>query len=65
MDAQTQLAGAVEKERAAVDELHGLKAQVASLESQNSLLRQEKSRLQGLLEAEKTRREKLEDDLSR
>ncbi|XP_012696646.2 TATA element modulatory factor isoform X2 [Clupea harengus] len=65
VDAQTQLAGAVEKERAAVDELHGLKAQVASLESQNSLLRQEKSRLQGLLEAEKTRREKLEDDLSR
>ncbi|KAL2091395.1 hypothetical protein ACEWY4_013658 [Coilia grayii] len=65
VEAQAQLAIAVEKERAATDELHGLKAQVASLESQSSLLRQEKGRLQGLLEAEKTRREKLEDDISR
>ncbi|XP_063071019.1 TATA element modulatory factor [Engraulis encrasicolus] len=65
VDAQAQLAVAVEKERAATDELHGLKAQVASLESQSSLLRQEKGRLQGLLEAEKSRRETLEDDISR
>ncbi|XP_041944575.1 TATA element modulatory factor isoform X2 [Alosa sapidissima] len=65
VDAEAQLAVAVEKERAATDELHGLKAQVASLESQSSLLRQEKGRLQGLLEAEKSRRERLEDDISR
>ncbi|XP_062401884.1 TATA element modulatory factor isoform X2 [Sardina pilchardus] len=65
VDAEAQLAVAVEKERAATDELHGLRAQVASLESQSSLLRQEKGRLQGLLEAEKSRRERLEDDISR
>ncbi|XP_064161795.1 TATA element modulatory factor [Anguilla rostrata] len=65
VDAQAQLAVAVEKERSAAEELLAIKAQLASLESQNSLLRQEKGRLQGQLDAEKTRREKLEDDGSR
>ncbi|MFT7801451.1 TATA element modulatory factor [Arapaima gigas] len=64
-DTQAQLAVAVEKERSATEELLGVKAQLASLESQNSLLRQEKGRLQGQLDVEKTRREKLEDDSSR
>uniref|UniRef100_A0AAR2JEH7 TATA element modulatory factor 1 TATA binding domain-containing protein n=1 Tax=Pygocentrus nattereri TaxID=42514 RepID=A0AAR2JEH7_PYGNA len=62
---QAQLAVAVEKERSATEELHAIKAQLASLESQNSNLRQEKGRLQGQLDAERTRREKLEDDNSR
>ena len=64
-EAQAQLAVAVEKERSATEELHAIKAQLASLESQNSILRQEKGRLQGQLDAERTRREKLEDDNSR
>ncbi|KAI1890959.1 hypothetical protein AGOR_G00158950 [Albula goreensis] len=65
VEAQAQLAVAVEKERSAAEELLVIKAQLASLESQNSLLRQEKGRLQGQLDAEKSRREKLEDDNSR
>ncbi|KAJ8259758.1 hypothetical protein GJAV_G00173070 [Gymnothorax javanicus] len=65
VDAQAQLAVAVEKERSAAEELLAIKAQLASLDSQNSLLRQEKGRLQGQLDAEKSRREKLEDDSSR
>ncbi|KAL6464362.1 hypothetical protein MHYP_G00266790 [Metynnis hypsauchen] len=64
-EAQAQLAVAVEKERSAIEELHAIKAQLASLESQSSILRQEKGRLQGQLDAERTRREKLEDDNSR
>ncbi|XP_036415051.1 TATA element modulatory factor isoform X2 [Colossoma macropomum] len=64
-EAQAQLAVAVEKERSATEELHAIKAQLVSLESQNSILRQEKGRLQGQLDAERTRREKLEDDNSR
>ncbi|TRZ00802.1 hypothetical protein DNTS_009756 [Danionella cerebrum] len=64
-DAQTQLAVSVEKERSATEELLANRAQLTSLESQASLLRQEKGRLQGQLDAERMRRETLEDDLSR
>ncbi|XP_067287015.1 TATA element modulatory factor isoform X2 [Pseudorasbora parva] len=64
-DAQAQLAVSIEKERSATEELLAIRAQIASLESQASLLRQEKGRLQGQLDAEKMRREKLEDDFSR
>lgn len=64
-EAQAQLAIAVEKERSATEEIHAIKAQLASLESQNSFLRQEKGRLQGQLDVEKTRRETLENDSSR
>ncbi|XP_016098069.1 TATA element modulatory factor-like isoform X1 [Sinocyclocheilus grahami] len=64
-DAQAQLAVSVEKERSATEELLAIRAQIASLESQASLLRQEKGRLQGQLDAERMRREKLEDDFSR
>ncbi|XP_043108351.1 TATA element modulatory factor [Puntigrus tetrazona] len=64
-EAQTQLAISVEKERSATEELLAIRAQIASLESQTSLLRQEKGRLQGQLDAERVRREKLEDDFSR
>lgn len=63
--AQGQLAIAVEKERAASEELMSFKSQLASLESQNSLFRQEKARLLSQLEAEKSKREKLEDDCCR
>lgn len=65
MDAQSQLAVAVEKERAATEELRSLKSQQASLESQNSLVRQEKARLLAQLDAEKSKREKAEDDSNR
>ncbi|CDQ82888.1 unnamed protein product [Oncorhynchus mykiss] len=64
-EAQAQLAVAVEKERAATEELLAINAQLVSLESQNSLLRQEKGRLHCQLDTEKTRLEKLEDDSSR
>ncbi|XP_051768190.1 TATA element modulatory factor isoform X2 [Ctenopharyngodon idella] len=64
-DAQAQLAVSIEKERSATEELLAIRAQIASLESQASLLRQEKGRLQGQLDAERMRREKLEDDFSR
>ncbi|XP_051956922.1 TATA element modulatory factor [Xyrauchen texanus] len=64
-DAQAQLAVSVEKERSATEELHAIRAQIASLESQTSLLRQDKGRLQGQLDAERMRLEKLEDDFSR
>ncbi|XP_017280723.1 TATA element modulatory factor [Kryptolebias marmoratus] len=65
VEAQVQLAVAVEKERSATEELLSIKAQLASLESQNSLLRQEKARFLAQLEAEKNKREKLEDESSR
>ncbi|KAK7119568.1 hypothetical protein R3I94_021407 [Phoxinus phoxinus] len=64
-DAQAQLAVSIQKERSATEELLAIRAQIASLDSQASLLRQEKGRLQGQLDAEKMRREKLEDDFSR
>ncbi|KAM9860211.1 TATA element modulatory factor isoform 2-T2 [Aulostomus maculatus] len=65
VDAQAQLAVAVEKERSATEDLLSIKSQLASLESQNSLLRQEKVRVLALLDAEKNKREKLEDESSR
>uniref|UniRef100_A0A673B103 TATA element modulatory factor 1 n=1 Tax=Sphaeramia orbicularis TaxID=375764 RepID=A0A673B103_9TELE len=65
VDAQAQLAVAVEKERSATEELLSIKSQLASLESQNSLLRQEKARVLAQLDTEKNKREKLEDDSSR
>ncbi|XP_077059224.1 TATA element modulatory factor isoform X3 [Siphateles boraxobius] len=64
-DAQAQLGVSIEKERSATEELLAIRAQIASLDSQASLLRQEKGRLQGQLDAEKMRREKMEDDFSR
>ncbi|KAK1799904.1 hypothetical protein P4O66_006411 [Electrophorus voltai] len=64
-EAQAQLAVAVEKERSATEELYTIKAQLASLESQNSLLRQEKGRVHGQLDAERARREGLENESSR
>ncbi|XP_061779789.2 TATA element modulatory factor [Nerophis lumbriciformis] len=65
VEAQAQLAAAVEKERSATEELLSIKCQLASLESQNSLLRQEKVRLLALVETEKNRRENVEDDSGR
>ncbi|XP_068598567.1 TATA element modulatory factor isoform X2 [Brachionichthys hirsutus] len=65
MDAQTQLAVSVEKERSAMEEMLSLKSQLASLESQNSLVRQEKTRLVVQLDGERNKREKLEDESSR
>ncbi|XP_078062575.1 TATA element modulatory factor [Mustelus asterias] len=64
-DGQAQLAAAVEKERSASEELLTLRTQVSSLDSQNSLLRQEKSRLQAQLESERVRLEKTEDESNR
>lgn len=64
-DAQAQLAIAVEKERSASEELMSFKSQLVSLESQNSLFRQEKARLLSHVEAEKNKREKLEDECCR
>ncbi|XP_061689025.1 TATA element modulatory factor isoform X2 [Syngnathoides biaculeatus] len=65
VEAEAQLAVAIEKERSATEELLSIKCQLVSLESQNTLLRQEKVRSLALLETEKCRREKLEDDSSR
>uniref|UniRef100_A0A8C0G818 TATA element modulatory factor 1 n=1 Tax=Chelonoidis abingdonii TaxID=106734 RepID=A0A8C0G818_CHEAB len=53
-ESQALLAAAAERERAATEELLSNKIQVSSTESQNSLLRQENSRLQAQLEAEST-----------
>ncbi|KAM3620885.1 uncharacterized protein V6R79_003300 [Siganus canaliculatus] len=65
VDAQAQLAVAVEKERSATEELLAIKSQLASLESQNSTVRQEKARLLAQLETERSKREKLEDESNR
>ncbi|XP_052577710.1 TATA element modulatory factor [Peromyscus californicus insignis] len=64
-ESQTLLAAAVERERAATEELLANKIQMSSVESQNALLRQENSRLQAQLEAEKNKLRKLEDENSR
>lgn len=64
-DAQAQLAVAVEKERAASEELLSIRSQLASLESQNSLLRQEKARVLAQLDTEKNKKDKLEDESNR
>lgn len=64
-ESQTLLAAAVERERAAMEELLANKIQMSSVESQNALLRQENSRLQAQLESEKNKLRKLEDENSR
>ncbi|XP_064217962.1 TATA element modulatory factor isoform X2 [Aotus nancymaae] len=64
-ESQTLLAAAVERERAATEELLANKIQMSSMESQNSLLRQENSRFQAQLETEKNRLRKLEDENNR
>ncbi|XP_069499902.1 TATA element modulatory factor isoform X2 [Ambystoma mexicanum] len=64
-EAQTLLAASVEKERAATEELIFFKTQLSSAESQISLLRQEKSRLQAQLEVEKAQLSKVEEEHSR
>ncbi|XP_041047222.1 TATA element modulatory factor [Carcharodon carcharias] len=64
-DGQAQLAAAVEKERSVSEELLTLRTQVSSMDSQNSLLRQEKSRLQIQLQSERVRLEKTEDESNR
>ncbi|XP_004483386.1 TATA element modulatory factor [Dasypus novemcinctus] len=64
-ESQTLLAAAVERERAATEELLTNKIQLSSMESQNSLLRQENSRYQAQLESEKNRLRKLEDENNR
>ncbi|XP_078270650.1 TATA element modulatory factor isoform X2 [Rhinoraja longicauda] len=64
-DGQAQLAAALEKERAVSEELLTLRMQVSSLDSQNGLLRQEKSRLSAQLESDQARLEKTEDESNR
>ncbi|KAL0600827.1 TATA element modulatory factor [Plecturocebus cupreus] len=64
-ESQTLLAAAVERERAATEELRANKIQMSSMESQNSLLRQENSRFQAQLDSEKNRLRKLEDENNR
>ncbi|NWS94309.1 TMF1 factor, partial [Mionectes macconnelli] len=62
---QTLLAAAAERERAATEELLANKIQMSSSESQNSLLRQENTRLQAQLEVERTKLKKMENENSR
>ncbi|XP_061474652.1 TATA element modulatory factor [Rhineura floridana] len=64
-ESQSALAAQAERERAATEELISNKIQLSSTESQNSLLRQENSRLQAQLEAEKARLKKLENENNR
>ncbi|KAM6169430.1 TATA element modulatory factor [Rhynchocyon petersi] len=64
-ESQTLLAAAVERERASTEELLANKIQMSSIESQNSLLRQENSRFQAQLESEKNKLRKLEDENNR
>uniref|UniRef100_A0A8B9PXY8 TATA element modulatory factor 1 n=1 Tax=Apteryx owenii TaxID=8824 RepID=A0A8B9PXY8_APTOW len=64
-ESQALLAAAAERERAATEELLSNKVQMSSMESQNSLLRQENARLQAQLEAERTRLKKMENENSR
>ncbi|XP_063268056.1 TATA element modulatory factor [Prinia subflava] len=64
-ESQTLLAAAAERERAATEELLANKIQMSSSESQNSLLRQENSRLQAQLEVERNKLKKMENENSR
>ncbi|NXO39091.1 TMF1 factor, partial [Locustella ochotensis] len=64
-ESQTLLAAAAERERAATEELLANKIQMSSSESQNSLLRQENTRLQAQLEVERNRLKKMENENSR
>ncbi|NXW70611.1 TMF1 factor, partial [Hirundo rustica] len=63
-ESQTLLAAAAERERAATEELLANKIQVSSSESQNSLLRQENTRLQAQLEVERNKLKKMENENS-
>ncbi|NXI45191.1 TMF1 factor, partial [Galbula dea] len=64
-ESQTLLAAAAERERAATEELLSNKIQMSSTESQNSLLRQENTRLQAQLEVERNKLKKMEHENSR
>ncbi|NWU60375.1 TMF1 factor, partial [Pterocles burchelli] len=64
-ESQTLLAAAAERERAATEELLSNKIQMSSVESQNSLLRQENTRLQAQLEVERNKLKKMENENSR
>ncbi|NXG26393.1 TMF1 factor, partial [Grallaria varia] len=64
-ESQTLLAAAAERERAATEELLANKIQMSSSESQNSLLRQENTRLQAQLEVERNKLKKIENENSR
>ncbi|NXB71420.1 TMF1 factor, partial [Donacobius atricapilla] len=64
-ESQTLLAAAAERERAATEELLANKIQMSSSESQNSLLRQENTRLQAQLEMERNKLKKMENENSR
>ncbi|NXF43243.1 TMF1 factor, partial [Oceanites oceanicus] len=64
-ESQTLLAAAAERERAATEELLSNKIQMSSTESQNSLLRQENTRLQAQLEVERSKLKKMENENSR
>ncbi|XP_060127007.1 TATA element modulatory factor [Zootoca vivipara] len=64
-ESQTALAAQAERERAATEELLSNKILLSSTESQNSLLRQENTRLQAQLETEKARLKKLENENNR
>ncbi|NXT39895.1 TMF1 factor, partial [Pelecanoides urinatrix] len=64
-ESQTLLAAAAERERAATEELLSNKIQMSSTESQNSLLRQENTRLQAQLEVERNRLKKMESENNR
>ncbi|NXP22896.1 TMF1 factor, partial [Scytalopus superciliaris] len=64
-ESQSLLAAAAERERAATEELLANKIQMSSSESQNSLLRQENTRLQAQLEVERNKLKKIENENSR
>ncbi|NWW56919.1 TMF1 factor, partial [Ifrita kowaldi] len=64
-ESQALLAAAAERERAATEELLANKIQMSSSESQNSLLRQENTRLQAQLEVERNKLKKMENENSR
>lgn len=64
-ESQTALAAQTERERAATEELLANKMQLSATESQNSILRQDNSRLQAQLEAERARLKKLENENNR
>ena len=64
-EAQMQLAAAIEKERAASEQVMEVTARFASLETQIASLRSEKSRLQAQLEVERTKLEVLDETRQR
>ncbi|XP_077979668.1 TATA element modulatory factor-like [Glandiceps talaboti] len=60
-EAQTQLASALEKERMVTENSLEMNSRLAALESQVTLLRQEKVKLSAMLEMERTKIESLEE----